>query len=131
MTAKNSFSSAKRGFRKDIGIHVRSSWEANYARYLNFLIKHEGKIEKWEYESEIFWFHKIQQGCRSYKPDFKVFMKDGTVEYHEVKGWMHPRGKTALNRMRIYYPKIKVVLIDQTRYRGIRDSVKPLIPMWE
>lgn len=129
--AANCFSRAKRGPRPDIGITVRSSWEANYARYLNFLIKHEGKILKWEYEVETFWFEKIKRGVRSYKPDFKVTFRSGEIEYHEVKGWMYPRAKTALNRMRIYHPRIKIVLIGEKSYEAIQKQAGSMIPLWE
>lgn len=130
-SASESFSRTRKGFRSDIGISTRSSWEANYARYLNFLIKTEGKIERWEYEATTFWFHTIKRGCRSYKPDFKVILKNGDIEYHEVKGWMYPRAKTALNRMRIYYPDVRVVLIDEHRYRAIEKQLQSVIQGWE
>lgn len=42
---------SKGGIRPDLGRYFRSAWEANIARYLNFLQKH-GEIESWEYESE-------------------------------------------------------------------------------
>lgn len=128
--AEQGFSRCKRGFRPDLGITVRSAWEANYARYLNFLIT-SGDILEWEYESETFWFDKIKRGCRSYKPDFRVLTKDGKIEYHEVKGWMYPRARTALNRMRIYHESVKIVLIDAAKYRSIAKSMKHLIKEWE
>jgi hypothetical protein len=130
-TASNCFSRVKRGLREDLGMWLRSSWEANYARYLNFLIRHEGKIERWEYEAETFWFEEIKRGCRSYTPDFKVFLKDGNVEYHEVKGWFYQKSKTALKRMRIYHPSIQIVLIDQKRYYAIAKQCRSMIPNWE
>ena len=43
------------GFRSDITIAVRSSWEANYARYLNLRLKYN-KISGWRYEPKIFIF---------------------------------------------------------------------------
>lgn len=130
MLRPSPFSKAKSGFREDIGINVRSSWEANYARYLNTLVL-EGKIKSWEYEPETFWFDKIKRGCRSWLPDFRVTLDDDSVEYHEVKGWMYPRAKTALKRMRIHHPKIKVVLIDQKRYLELEKEVSSRIPLWE
>ena len=36
-TTENSYSRCHGGFRGDIGHYFRSSWEANYARFLNFL----------------------------------------------------------------------------------------------
>lgn len=132
MKAANSFTHTKRGARPDLGeTFFRSSWEANYARYLNFLIKHEGLIERWEHEPETFWFEAIKRGVRSYKPDFKVYYKNGKVEYHEVKGWMYPRAATALKRMTKYHPNITMVLIDAKRYRAIQKSVSKIIQHWE
>lgn len=128
----NAFSRAKHGVRADVGsMRFRSAWEANYARYLNFLIANNQGIKRWEYEPETFWFEKIKRGCRSYKPDFKVFMVNGAIEYHEVKGWMYPRAKTALKRMAKYHPAVKLVLIDQVRYKAIEKTSKSLIKNWE
>ena len=104
----------------------RSKWEANYALYLDFLVK-QGKIIKWEYEVDVFIFEKIKFGTRSFRPDFKIFNNDGTVEYHEVKGWMNAKSKTKLNRMRIYYPDIKLRLIDSKPYLVIKRQVGKLL----
>lgn len=125
----NAYSRCKRGFRQDIGITVRSAWEANYARYLNFLIQ-QREVVSWKYETTTFWFEAIKRGVRSYKPDFEVMTKNG-IEYHEVKGWMDARSKTKLNRMRIYHPNVKVVLIDEKRYAALSKSVGNIIANWE
>lgn len=121
---------SKAGRREDIGIFVRSSWEANYARYLNWLMAH-GQIAGWEYEKETFEFVGIKRGTRFYTPDFKVRLNDDTFEYHEVKGWMHPKGKTAISRMAKYHPEIKIVLIQKAEYMAIARSMKGLIQAWE
>ncbi len=124
------YSNRKDGHRADLGNqYFRSAWEANYARYLNLLIK-LGAISSWEYEVDTFWFEKIKRGVRSYKPDFKVTNPDGKIEYHEVKGYDHPRGKTARKRMAKYHPHIKIVLIDQHNYKQIKKWSK-MIPGWE
>jgi hypothetical protein len=120
----------KSGKREDIGIFVRSAWEANYARYLNWL-KAQGEIQKWDYEKETFEFEGIKRGTRFYTPDFRVWNKDGAIEYHEIKGWMHPKGKTALKRMKKYHPHIKIVLIQQKEYRALARAVSQLVPNWE
>ncbi len=109
--------------------YIRSRWEMNYACRLVFL-KKRGRIKDWEYETDTFWFEKIKRGVRSYTPDFKIFNNDGTIEYHEVKGWMDPRSKTKLKRMKIYYPKIKLVLIDQSVYNEIKKGAG-LYPGWQ
>lgn len=121
----------KGGKRSDLNdLFVRSSWEANYARYLNWLIS-IGEIKKWEYEPDTFEFHKIKRGSKFYTPDFKITNNDNSIEYHEVKGWMNQESQTKLNRMQKYYPDIKVVLIDRDAYHGIAKDVKRFIPNWE
>jgi len=105
------FPSGKRYF-------FRSGWEMNYAHYLEWLVS-VGEIENWEYEVDTFWFENIRRGVRSYTPDFKVFNKDKTFEYHEVKGWMDSKSATKLKRIAKYYPEIKVILIDEGQYKSI------------
>lgn len=124
------YGTPKAGHRNDLGIYVRSSWEANYARYLNFLVKN-GVIKSWDYEPDTFEFIGIKRGTRFYTPDFKVRNKDGQIEYHEVKGWMTPKSRTALDRMSRYYPDVKIVLIAKKEYELLQRKIKPLIPLWE
>lgn len=104
----------------------RSKWEVNYALYLDFLIKQK-QIKKWEYEVDTFWFEAIKRGVRSYKPDFKVYTNKGNIEYHEIKGYMDTRSKTKLKRMKIYYPEIKMILIDAPIYNDIKKKLGRLI----
>ncbi len=119
------------GKRDDLGgLYVRSSWEANWARYLNWL-QQRGEIVRWEYEPEAFEFHKVRKGTRFYTPDFKVWNKDGSIEYHEVKGWLDAKGRTKLERMKKYYPTIKIVLIGLKDYRSVSKTMRLLIPEWE
>ena len=119
------------GRRADLdNIYFRSRWEANYARCLNFLKKHK-EIFKWQYEPDTFWFHKIKRGVRSYKPDFKVWdHKNEDPYYYELKGYLDPKSKTKLKRMRIYYPDVKVILVDSKAYLHTAQW-KRLIPGWE
>lgn len=110
--------------------YFRSSWEANWARYLNWLIS-LGEIKSWEYEVDTFEFMEIKRGARFYTPDFKVFARDGSFVYHEVKGWMDPTSKTKLKRMTKYYPEVKVILIDRPYYRDVAKKLFGVIPGWE
>lgn len=114
------------GYRK----YYRSRWEANYARYLEWL-KQLGEIKEWLHEPETFWFENIKRGVRSYLPDFKVTNNNGDIEYHEVKGWMDDRSKTKLKRMKKYYPHIKMVLIQAKQYKEIGKKVSIMISGWE
>lgn len=117
------------GTREDLGLFLRSKWEANYARYLNWLVEKK-QIVKWEYEVDTFWFEKIKTGTRRYTPDFKIFNNDGSVVYHEVKGWMDPVSKTKLKRMAKYHPEVKIVIIDGDFMKDLKHSVGRLIA-WE
>jgi hypothetical protein len=122
----------KAGWREVGGkrIYFRSRWEANYGCYLEWL-KSTGHIAAWEHEPDVFWFEKIKRGCRSYLPDFKVTENGGAVAYHEVKGWMDDRSKTKIKRMRIYHPKVLLIVIDSKQYEEIRRKVSSLVPGWE
>lgn len=110
--------------------YYRSRWEANYARYLQFLLE-KGQIKNWEHENKTFWFEGIKRGCVSYLPDFEVTENNGFRVYHEVKGWMDSKSKTKLNRMRIYHPTVPLVVIGRKTYNEIERKIAPLIPEWE
>lgn len=130
LTSSNPYSRTKSGKREDLDNRFfRSSWEANYARYLNWLIA-QGELARWEFECQTFVFHGVTRGVISYTPDFKVYSKDGSYEWHEVKGWMDAKSKAKLKRMAKFYPDEKIVLIDAKAYRSIAKW-KGMIPNWE
>jgi hypothetical protein len=118
--------------RDDLGgIFFRSSWEANYARYLNFL-RARGLVYRWEHEPETFWFKGIKRGCVSYLPDFKVWdSKDSEAYYVEVKGWMDPKSRTKIKRFLKYYPELTLKLVDREMYSWIKSQYSGLIEGWE
>ena len=132
MKGRNENHSRSNGGKRDDlnGLYVRSSWEANYARYLNWLIEHN-EIVRWEYEPETFEFHKITKGNKFYTPDFRITNTDESIEYHEVKGWLDDNSKVKLKRFAKYYPDKKLVLIDKDVYTSIARTMRPLIPEWE
>jgi len=106
--------------------YFRSKWEANYALYLDFLIQ-QNQILNWEFEPDQFFFEEIRTGTRTYTPDFKVFNTDGSIEYHEVKGYMDSRSKTKLKRIAKYYPDVKVVLVEKKTYMDIMKKLKGVV----
>lgn len=120
------------GRRADLGdIYFRSSWEANYARFLEWL-RGRKEIAKWEYEVHTFMFEEIKRGTRAYTPDFKVTYASGRYEWHEVKGWMDAKSATRLKRMKKYFPKEKVMVIDEAWFQAAkRQGIAALIPNWE
>ena len=109
--------------------YFRSKWEANYALYLDFLVSNN-EIVNWDYETDKFVFEKIQFGTRSYTPDFKIYNNDGSIEYHEVKGYMDSRSKTKLKRMKKYYPEVKLLLIEKKQYNEILKKLRGVIKFY-
>jgi hypothetical protein len=119
------------GKREDLECrYFRSRWEANYARFLNFL-QSNGDISRWEYEVDTFYFLNIKRGTRSYTPDFKVFSNDGSHKYIEVKGYMDATSKTKLKRMAKYYPSETVEIFGAKEYKALSLAMKSVIANWE
>lgn len=122
------------GRRADLdGLYVRSSWEANYARYCVWL-QAAGQILGWKYEPTTFWFAGIKRGVVSYKPDFAIWERstdpDKPDYFVEVKGYDYARGVTARKRMAKYHPDVRLILVDQEAYAAIAQW-RALIPGWE
>lgn len=127
----NVYSRCKYGRREDLGGQFfRSSWEANYARYLDLMLKNK-RIAAWDYEPETFWFEHIKRGVRSYTPDFRVTRLDGTQYYVEVKGWMDRKSKTKLARFRRFYKSETLEVVDAKAYRRLGSSLRGVIKNWE
>ena len=122
----------KAGWREIGGVrkYYRSRWEANYARYLEWL-KGIGQVVSWEHEPKTFWFSGIKRGARSYLPDFRVVEVDGSEAYHEVKGWMDARSKTKIKRMAKYHPDVTLIVIDSAAYKEINKWAAGFIEGWE
>lgn len=131
-TMNRSNASWKSGWREVGGqrVYFRSRWEANYARYLQWL-KERGEIYEWEHEPHTFWFEGVKRGCMSYLPDFRVTENSSERVYHEVKGWMDERSKTKIERMATYYPGVKLRVIDGRQYNALQKTMRPLVREWE
>lgn len=130
--ASNNYSRTKAGVRSDIGpMYFRSSWEANYARYLNMLMKLK-VVESWEFEPETFWFLNIKRGVRSYRVDFRIkYRGEEKPTYVEVKGWMDPKSRTKIARFKKYYPQHRLEVVDQKAYRALKEKWSSSIAGWE
>lgn len=109
--------------------YFRSSWEANYGRYLQW-IKERGEIKDWRHEPYTFWFHGVDRGCVSYLPDFKVLKDDNSHYWVEVKGYMDPKSKTKLSRMKKFYPDELVYVVDKNWFKA-NQILSGIIPGWE
>ncbi|MFH1661913.1 MAG: hypothetical protein ABIA02_02360 [Candidatus Falkowbacteria bacterium] len=111
---------AKNGFRSDIKQYFRSSWEANIARYFNFL------GYNWIFEPER--FPVFNEGIKKfYWPDFHV---EG-VGFFEIKGYEHERGMNKIKLFRNQYPQHKLTVIGIKEYKKIEKEYAHLIPKWE
>tara|TARA_Y100000817_G_scaffold23318_1_gene16841 strand:- start:8314 stop:8904 length:591 start_codon:yes stop_codon:yes gene_type:complete len=113
------------------GLYFRSAWEANYARYLMWMLS-QGHIQRFEYESNTFWFPKIKRGVRSYLPDFKVWESlNKEPHFVEVKGRLDSKSATKLKRMAKYFPDVELRLVDGNVYHEIKNKLSTVIPNWE
>lgn len=122
----------KQGWREvgDKKIYFRSRWEANYARYLEFL-KQKGEIKDWLHEPQTFWFSKIKRGTLTYLPDFKVIKNDETHYWVEVKGYYDQRSLTKIKRFKKYFPNESLLLIDKVWYKENSKKLSMIIKDWE
>jgi len=117
ITASAKFSFAKKGYRHDLNIYFRSAWEANFARYLNFLGK------DWSYEPKRF----LLKSGLSYTPDFYVITDD---IYYEVKGaWIGKSREKVEDFIREY--GITLVIIEREAYDSIKSKYSKKIIGWE
>jgi len=99
---------AKTGIRDDINFFVRSTWEANFIRFL----KH--KNIEFQYEPKMFTFDNIRYGTVSYIPDFYLPKEDIWIE---IKGWLQPKSKCKMRRFKKYFPddfkKLKFICLKE------------------
>lgn len=114
---KHRFSRCRGGFREDLEQYFRSSWEANYARYL----KH--KNISYEYEPEIFQLDEAM----TYTPDFKL--EDGT--YVEIKGWLTEKYSKKIKLFTEKYNNVRLIIITRYEYKKLYNEYSNVIPNWE
>lgn len=110
----NPIGSSRKGYRKDIGHFVRSTWEANFARILNY------SGVDYEYEPK-----RFNLGYTTYTPDFKIGNK-----YVEIKGYDTKEAKKKRIMCRKIY-EIKILIIKKIKYLKLQNKYMPLIKGWE
>ena len=91
----NAYQYTKTGYREDIQMNVRSSWEANFIRILNIY-----KIE-FKFEPTVFSF-PIKRGTKGYTPDFLLTRNNLWIE---IKGYLDDKSKIKIKRFKRYYPE--------------------------
>jgi len=107
----------KGGHRQDIGLYLRSTWEADVARIFNLL------GIQFQYEPRAF---SINTG--TYRPDFHLLDMDIWIE---VSGWVSEDKKRKLADMSQLYPDIKIIHIDRPGYSWLFTTFAHQIPQWE
>ena len=123
---------SKAGWRHigDTPKYYRSMYEANYARYLQFL-QDTKAILNWQHEPQTFWFPEIKRGVCSYLPDFRILRPDGSIYFAEVKGYMDSRSRTKLKRLKQFYPETEIYLIDAAWFKAYGPKLRLFVPGWE
>lgn len=136
------FGTLKRGYKEDLGVSVRSGWEGNVLRWLNY------HHRAWEYEPRVFFFEGIKHGTVAYTPDIYLPNEDVWIE---VKGQLRPEDKTKLRRFKKFYPdefaKLRVIIGSErlksndffksmdipveVYYNDIKRDFKDVIDTWE
>ena len=106
----------KVGFREDLGHNCRSTWEANFARILNY------KGIKYEYEK-----HRLETPYGLYIPDFAIPSKGYFIE---VKGYeIDNKQKKKRDYVNIHYGII--YMVRRNKYIQLRKKYKKRINKWE
>ena len=106
------------GYRKDIGIFVRSRWEANVCRIFNYL------GINYIYEPKRFPLETLD---KTYLPDF--FLPDFKI-YIEVKGYWSKEAKEKVDAFKKEYNPT-LLIIDGFIYNSLKRTYKPHIKSWE
>ena len=117
------YSFGKIGYRNDLGLFVRSSWEANFVRILRYC-----GIE-FIYEWKRFKiFDSDGKLIATYLPDFYIPDINLIIE---VKGYISEKSMFRVNLFRNLYPEFRVLILDGEKYNRQKDIFSKYIPKWE
>ena len=113
------------GVRKDIDdtYKFRSSWEANFARILDYL------HVRYRFEYKRF----FMKNGDSYLPDFLLMTEDNPwkAKWIEIKGLWHKGDKRRIISFMNENPEETLHIITGKEYRQLAKQYKKLIPNWE
>ena len=113
----------RRGYREDLGFYARSSWEANFARILNFL------EEEFYYEPKRFVIRGLHEKVvATYLSDFYLVRLD---QYVDIKGFWDENSRAKITMFRNAFPDIKFDVVDSQSYRKMESKFSGLVPNWE
>lgn len=116
-------------YRADLGLSLRSTWEANIARILRYL----GII--FEYEKSGFPRYPVSKQLNDpeadvtgyYFPDF--FLPENRII--EVKGNWDLDSRRKVQEFAANYPQYQYSVIDADMYFTLQQKYSPKIPLWE
>ena len=98
-----------------------NSLERRYADYLRTL-QLAGEIHSFAFER-----HNLKLADRTYyKPDFEVMLPDGSIEFHEVKGFMMDDANVKIKVAAQQFPQYVFRLVQWDRRTGWK--IKPYPP---
>jgi hypothetical protein len=110
--------------------YFKSKWEANYARYLDWM-RQRNLIADWLYEPQTFTFPDTRGVASSYKPDFRVLRPEGSHYWVEVKGYMTAASKTKLRRFERHFPGEVIMIVGSDWFAKNNEMMKGLVRGWE
>lgn len=100
--------------------HDMNKLEARYASHLHVL-QQVGKIHSFCFER-----HNLKLADRTYyKPDFEVMLPDGTIEFHEVKGFMRDDANVKIKVAAAQFPQYVFRLVQWDRRTGWQTKSYP------
>lgn len=107
----------KGGYREDLNLYVRSSWEANILRIL--------KLHKIPFIYEPFRII-FEKELLSYTPD--IYTPFGIIE---IKGWMNERSTKQIQLFQKYYSDIPFFIVEKKEYQQFQKEYSNIIEEWE
>lgn len=122
--------SVKKEFRKDLDMGFRSSWEANFARVLNY------HNINYDYENiNNFYKLKTKEGNAKYQSASMIYLPDFKIDNMliEVKGELDKRSLQNIALFRELYPDDykNLIIIDSDIYYMLSSKYKTIINDWE
>lgn len=73
--------------------------ERAYSAQLDLLVR-AGRVAEWHFEALTL---RIGADC-TYRPDFLVILPDGSIEFHETKGWLRDDARVKLRAAASAFP---------------------------
>lgn len=90
-----------------------NAYEAYYASVLDERVR-LGEVVRFSYER-----HRLVLGDRcTYTPDFEVWLSNGELEFHEVKGFWRDDARVKLKAAATAFPQYRFVAVYPRKRRG-------------